>query len=97
MAMLSGLGITISNAGVPGGGGGPEAPDESWDEAWRVNVMAHVWAARELLPQMRARGEGYLISTASASFCGARPALMISCCWLLRQLSLLPISDPFES
>jgi NAD(P)-dependent dehydrogenase (short-subunit alcohol dehydrogenase family) len=47
--------------------GGPEADDESWDEAWRVNVMAHVWAARALLPQMVQRGEGYLINTASAA------------------------------
>ena len=60
--------IFISNAGVAGAGGGPEeAPDESWEEAWQVNVMAHVWAARALLPQMRARGEGYLINTASAA------------------------------
>jgi NAD(P)-dependent dehydrogenase (short-subunit alcohol dehydrogenase family) len=59
--------IFISNAGVPGSGGGPEASDDSWDEAWRVNVMAHVWASRALLPQMVARGEGYLINTASAA------------------------------
>jgi NAD(P)-dependent dehydrogenase (short-subunit alcohol dehydrogenase family) len=59
--------IFLSNAGVPGAMGGPEADDESWDEAWRVNVMAHVWAARALLPQMVQRGEGYLINTASAA------------------------------
>ncbi len=59
--------IFVSNAGVGGAGGGPEAPDDAWDEAWRVNVMAHVWAARALLPQMRERGEGYLINTASAA------------------------------
>ncbi|MGO9487694.1 MAG: SDR family oxidoreductase [Solirubrobacteraceae bacterium] len=59
--------IFISNAGVPGAMGGPEAPDQVWDEAWRVNVMAHVWAARALLPEMVARGEGYLINTASAA------------------------------
>lgn len=59
--------VFISNAGVPGSGGGPEAPDEAWDEAWRVNVMAHVWAARALLPEMLERGEGYLINTASAA------------------------------
>jgi NAD(P)-dependent dehydrogenase (short-subunit alcohol dehydrogenase family) len=59
--------IFISNAGVPGAMGGPEAPDEIWDEAWRVNVMAHVWASRALLPQMCERGEGYLINTASAA------------------------------
>jgi NAD(P)-dependent dehydrogenase (short-subunit alcohol dehydrogenase family) len=60
--------IFISNAGVPGGGGGPvETSDEDWDEAWRVNVMAHVWAARALLGEMLERGEGYLINTASAA------------------------------
>jgi NAD(P)-dependent dehydrogenase (short-subunit alcohol dehydrogenase family) len=60
--------IFVSNAGVPGGGGGPvETSDADWDEAWRVNVMAHVWASRALLPQMLARGEGYLINTASAA------------------------------
>jgi NAD(P)-dependent dehydrogenase (short-subunit alcohol dehydrogenase family) len=59
--------IFISNAGVPGAMGGPEAPDASWDEAWRVNVMAHVWASRALLPEMLERGEGYLVNTASAA------------------------------
>jgi NAD(P)-dependent dehydrogenase (short-subunit alcohol dehydrogenase family) len=59
--------IFVSNAGVGGMGGGPEVPDDSWDEAWRVNVMAHVWASRALLPEMLARGEGYLINTASAA------------------------------
>jgi NAD(P)-dependent dehydrogenase (short-subunit alcohol dehydrogenase family) len=59
--------IFISNAGVPGGMGGPETPDEVWVQAWHVNVMAHVWAARALLPEMLDRGEGYLINTASAA------------------------------
>jgi NAD(P)-dependent dehydrogenase (short-subunit alcohol dehydrogenase family) len=59
--------IFISNAGVPGAIGGPEAADQVWEEAWRVNVMAHVWAARALLPEMLARGEGYLVNTASAA------------------------------
>jgi NAD(P)-dependent dehydrogenase (short-subunit alcohol dehydrogenase family) len=59
--------IFFSNAGVPGPAGGPEIPDEDWDLLWRVNVMAHVWAARALLPGMLERGEGYLLSTASAA------------------------------
>lgn len=59
--------IFVSNAGIGGMGGGPEVPDECWDEAWRVNVMAHVWASRALLPAMLERGEGYLINTASAA------------------------------
>jgi NAD(P)-dependent dehydrogenase (short-subunit alcohol dehydrogenase family) len=59
--------VFCSNAGVPGPGGGPEAPDEEWQRTWEVNVMAHVWAARALLPEMLARGDGYLLSTASAA------------------------------
>ena len=48
-------------------GGGPEASDEEWQRTWEINVMAHVWAARAVLPEMVERGEGYLISTASAA------------------------------
>jgi NAD(P)-dependent dehydrogenase (short-subunit alcohol dehydrogenase family) len=59
--------LFFSNAGVPGPGGGPEAPDDEWERAWRINVMAHVWAARAVLPEMIERGEGYLASTASAA------------------------------
>jgi NAD(P)-dependent dehydrogenase (short-subunit alcohol dehydrogenase family) len=71
--------IFISNAGVPGAIGGPEVTNGAFDEAWRVNVMAHVWAARSLLPSMLQRGDGYLINTASAA-------------GLLAELSSLPYS-----
>ena len=60
--------LFCSNAGIPGPEGGPlEASDDEWDRAWRINVMAHVWAARALLPEMLERGDGYLLSTASAA------------------------------
>jgi NAD(P)-dependent dehydrogenase (short-subunit alcohol dehydrogenase family) len=59
--------VFFSNAGVPGPGGGPEAPDEDWQRTWEVNTMAHVWAARAVVPEMVKRGEGYLLSTASAA------------------------------
>jgi NAD(P)-dependent dehydrogenase (short-subunit alcohol dehydrogenase family) len=59
--------LFYSNAGVPGPGAGPEAPDAEWELTWQVNVMAHIWAARALLPAMVERGEGYLVSTASAA------------------------------
>ena len=59
--------LFFSIAGVPGPPGGPEAPDAELQLTWEVNVMAHVWAARTLLPDMLARGEGYLLSTASAA------------------------------
>jgi NAD(P)-dependent dehydrogenase (short-subunit alcohol dehydrogenase family) len=60
--------LFFSNAGVPGPGGGPiEAPDDAWQQTWDVNVMAHVWAARAVLPGMLERGDGYLLNTASAA------------------------------
>ncbi len=59
--------LFFSNAGVPGPPGGPEAPDDELQRTWEVNVMAHVWAARALLPDMLQRGDGYLLSTASAA------------------------------
>ena len=58
--------LLVSNAGI-GTGGGVEAPDEAWQRIWEVNVMAHVYAARAVLPGMIARGEGYLLNTASAA------------------------------
>ena len=54
------------NAGIALGGG-VEAPDEDWYKIWDINVMAHVWAVRAALPAMLARGEGYLLHTASAA------------------------------
>jgi NAD(P)-dependent dehydrogenase (short-subunit alcohol dehydrogenase family) len=59
--------VFFSNAGIAGPPGGPEAPDADWQRTWEINVMAHIWAARALLPGMVQRGEGYLVSTASAA------------------------------
>jgi NAD(P)-dependent dehydrogenase (short-subunit alcohol dehydrogenase family) len=58
--------IYCSNAGIAFGGG-PEATDHAWRQSWDVHVMAHVYAARALLPGMRARGEGYIVGTISAA------------------------------
>lgn len=58
--------VYFSNAGILGGGG-PEAPDELWDNMWKIHVMAHVWAARAVVEPMIARGGGYFLVTASAA------------------------------
>jgi len=58
--------IYCSNAGIAFAGG-PEAPDDAWRRSWDVHVMAHVYAARAVLPGMLERGEGYILGTVSAA------------------------------
>jgi NAD(P)-dependent dehydrogenase (short-subunit alcohol dehydrogenase family) len=58
--------LFASNAGILGYGG-IEATDETWSLVWSVNVMAHLYAARAVVPRMLERGGGYLLSTASAA------------------------------
>ncbi|MEA3056221.1 MAG: hypothetical protein QOD30_1653 [Actinomycetota bacterium] len=63
---LGPIDLFFSNAGI-GVDGSIFASDELWDRIWKVNTMAHVYAARAVLPSMLDRGEGYLVSTASAA------------------------------
>jgi len=58
--------LFCSNAGI-GTPGGVDEPNEIWQRIWEVNVMAHIYAARHVLPGMLARGEGYILATASAA------------------------------
>jgi len=58
--------VFCSNAGV-GVQGGPDSSDADWQKSWDVNVMAHIYAARAVLPQMLDRKEGYLVQTVSAA------------------------------
>ncbi|HEX6721987.1 MAG TPA: SDR family oxidoreductase [Burkholderiaceae bacterium] len=58
--------VLCSNAGIALGGG-VDAPNADWQRIWEVNLMAHVYGARAVLPQMVERGEGYLLQTASAA------------------------------
>ena len=58
--------LFCSNAGILVLGGA-ETPNEEWQRTFDVNVMAHIYAARALLPGMIARGGGYLLNTASAA------------------------------
>ncbi|MGD0377016.1 MAG: SDR family oxidoreductase [Streptosporangiaceae bacterium] len=58
--------LFCSNAGIIVAGG-LEVADDAWARIWAINVQSHVYAARALLPGVLARGQGYLIITASAA------------------------------
>jgi NAD(P)-dependent dehydrogenase (short-subunit alcohol dehydrogenase family) len=59
--------VFLSNAGVLGTLGGIELEDSLWTRMWEVHGMAHIWAARAVIPEMVERGEGYFLITASAA------------------------------
>lgn len=66
------IALFCSNAGIGGGfdplsvnvGG---ASDEPWMRSWAIHVMAHVYAARHMIPRYKARGGGYFLNTISAA------------------------------
>ena len=64
---LGPLELWCGNAGIGGPAGGVELSDETWNRFWSVNAMAHVIAARHLLPRWLERGSGHLLVTASAA------------------------------
>jgi NAD(P)-dependent dehydrogenase (short-subunit alcohol dehydrogenase family) len=59
--------LLCSNAGAGSPGVLTDATNQAWQFQWDLHVMAHVYAARAVLPSMIARGEGYLLNTASAA------------------------------
>lgn len=63
--------LFVSNAGLTVTGGF-EASDEDWRRAIEVNLMAHVYAARAVLPAMLEAGRGHLLQTIAA--CGVLTA-----------------------
>jgi len=66
--------VWLSNAGVAGPRQPGDLQDDSlWDIMWRLHVLSHLNAAREVLPSMIARGDGYLLQTASSVALGTQP------------------------
>jgi NAD(P)-dependent dehydrogenase (short-subunit alcohol dehydrogenase family) len=63
--------LFCSNAGIAVLDGDPNnvanMPDDVWQRSFAVNVMAHIYAARVLLPRMIDRGGGYFLHTISAA------------------------------
>jgi NAD(P)-dependent dehydrogenase (short-subunit alcohol dehydrogenase family) len=66
------IALFCSNAGIIGGfdplsenAGGTS--DEPFARSWAIHVMAHVYAARYMVPRFKARGGGYFLNTISAA------------------------------
>jgi len=67
---LGPIGLFVSNAGVAfgdGPDGAASAPDAHWRACLDVNLMAHVYAARAMIPRFKDRGGGGLVNVASAA------------------------------
>jgi NAD(P)-dependent dehydrogenase (short-subunit alcohol dehydrogenase family) len=67
LAQFGQIDLFCSNAGIGGVPGFEKVSNDAWRQIWEVNVMAHIYAARAVLPAMLARGQGYLLNTASAA------------------------------
>ncbi len=66
--------VWFSNAGYSG----PPQPadlqsNDIWDLTWRLHVMSHLYAVRQVLPSMLERGDGYLLQTASSVALSSQP------------------------
>ena len=57
--------VLFNNAGVATGGGPLDTPPDVWQSQWEINVMAHVYAVRAVLPGLLERQSGYILHTAS--------------------------------
>jgi NAD(P)-dependent dehydrogenase (short-subunit alcohol dehydrogenase family) len=66
-AHLGEIDVYCSNAGTGGGTSAAAPDDDVWQRVWEVNTMAHVRAARDLLPGWLERGRGTFVITASAA------------------------------
>ena len=66
IAQHGAIDLFCSNAGIAVNGD-EHTPDAEWARCWDVNVMAHVYAARAVIPHMLERGGGYLLQTVSAA------------------------------
>ena len=67
MKELGQIDLFFANAGVGTGAGIVETPEDDWELAMNVNIHAHRWAAKYLLPDWLERRSGYFCSTASAA------------------------------
>jgi len=72
-AELGGVDILVNNAGVQHVAPVESFPDEKWDLVLAVNLSAAFHTIKAVVPGMKARGWGRIISTASAHSLAASP------------------------
>ena len=65
-ARFGAIDVFCSNAGIVREGD-EQSSDELWHMNMQIHVMAHVYAARAVVPIMLKQGGGYLVQTASAA------------------------------
>lgn len=65
--LLGGIDLFFANAGVGLGTFLETTSEDEWRRSFDVNVHAHRWAAKYLLPEWLERGSGHFCSTASAA------------------------------
>jgi NAD(P)-dependent dehydrogenase (short-subunit alcohol dehydrogenase family) len=59
--------LFFANAGVAEGFALDDTDEATWERSFAINVHAHRWAAKRLVPDWLERGDGYFCSTASAA------------------------------
>jgi 3-oxoacyl-[acyl-carrier protein] reductase len=64
--------VLVNNAGTARWRDLDDVPDEDWQAAWDVNVMACLRATRAVVPGMRERGWGRVVNVSSTA--GKRPS-----------------------
>jgi 3-oxoacyl-[acyl-carrier protein] reductase len=66
------LDVLVNNAGTARWRDLDDIPDEDWQAAWEINVMAPLRAMRAAIPGMRQRGWGRVVNVSSTA--GKRPS-----------------------
>src|SRR5919108_1657787 len=69
------LDVLVNNAGTASWRPLDEVPDEDWQQAWELNVMAPLRAMRAAIPAMVSRGWGRVVNVSSTA--GKRPSAMM--------------------
>ncbi|MEW6323028.1 MAG: SDR family oxidoreductase [Acidobacteriota bacterium] len=73
VARFGGLDVLVNNAGVGGGAPVEELSNEEWDRLIGVNLTGVFYCCRAVIPEMRARGGGWIVNVSSLSSTGPFP------------------------